>query len=91
MYRRSHHRIHNATDETCSTARTLPARCTVRVCAGTHVENRSIRGAKVLHGLAHSYFDMYNYRYGYENDRNLAAQDPAKVIVNVDRYMVSPR
>ncbi|TFK49725.1 Metalloprotease [Heliocybe sulcata] len=59
---------------------------TSRLCSGTTVAARNIRGGTVLHELTHATSDTTDVGYGCSYDQNLGSSSPSRAAQNADNY-----
>ncbi|RDX48537.1 Metalloprotease [Lentinus brumalis] len=59
---------------------------TSRLCSGTTVASRNIRGGTVLHELTHALSGTNDVGYGCSYDQSLAASSPSQARSNADNY-----
>ncbi|KAH9853269.1 Metalloprotease [Lenzites betulinus] len=57
-----------------------------RLCSGTTVASRNIRGGTVLHELTHALSGTDDVGYGCSFDQNLGRTSPSQAIRNADNY-----
>ncbi|EIW62196.1 Metalloprotease [Trametes versicolor FP-101664 SS1] len=57
-----------------------------RLCSGTTVASRNIRGGTVLHELTHALSGTDDVGYGCSFDRNLGQTSPRQAAINADNY-----
>ncbi|KAG8826157.1 hypothetical protein FRC17_008358 [Serendipita sp. 399] len=59
---------------------------TSRLCSGTTVNSRNIRGGTTLHELTHALSGTTDVGYGCPYDQSLAASSPSRAQSNADNY-----
>ncbi|TFK85879.1 Metalloprotease [Polyporus arcularius HHB13444] len=59
---------------------------TSRLCSGTTVASRNIRGGTVLHELTHALSGTNDVGYGCSYDQSLASSSPSQARSNADNY-----
>ncbi|KAI0763229.1 Metalloprotease [Irpex lacteus] len=59
---------------------------TSRLCSGTSVASRNIRGGTVLHELTHATSGTVDVGYGCSYDQNLGSSSPSQAARNADNY-----
>ncbi|KAI0820698.1 Metalloprotease [Trametes gibbosa] len=57
-----------------------------RLCSGTTVAARNVRGGTVLHELTHALSDTDDVGYGCSFDQNLGRTSPGQAAINADNY-----
>ena len=63
---------------------------TSRLCSGTSVASRNIRGGTTLHELTHATSGTSDVGYGCSYDQNLGQSSPSSAVRNADNYNVGP-
>ncbi|KIM23540.1 hypothetical protein M408DRAFT_253075 [Serendipita vermifera MAFF 305830] len=61
---------------------------TSRLCSGTTVASRNIRGGTTLHELTHALSGTTDVGYGCSYDQSLATSSPTRAMSNADNYNV---
>lgn len=61
---------------------------TSRLCSGTSVASRNIRGGTVLHELTHATSGTDDIGYGCSFDQSLGQSNPREAAENADNYNV---
>lgn len=59
---------------------------TSRLCSGTSVASRNIRGGTTLHELTHATSGTDDIGYGCSYDQSLASSNPSQAAINADNY-----
>ncbi|KAI0368404.1 Metalloprotease [Pilatotrama ljubarskyi] len=59
---------------------------TSRLCSGTSVASRNIRGGTVLHELTHATSGTDDIGYGCSYDQSLGQSSPSQAAINADNY-----
>lgn len=80
------HRPHSPTYSFCSIF--FQEVTNSRLCSGTTVASRNIRGGTVLHELTHALSGTDDVGYGCSYDRNLGSTNPRQAAINADNYNV---
>ncbi|KAI0751869.1 Metalloprotease [Daedaleopsis nitida] len=57
-----------------------------RLCSGTTVASRNIRGGTTLHELTHAVAGTDDIGYGCSYDMNLGQSSPSQAVINADNY-----
>ena len=59
-----------------------------RLCSGTTVASRNVRGGTTLHELTHAVAGTTDVGYGCSFDQNLGQTNPSQALRNADNYNV---